>query len=222
MTCARVGRAGGRGTGQTAGMHLYATSPVRRTRQVLADLSVLLWVVGWVLVGRWVHALVMTLAAPAEPLRDAGTSLSSRMRDIADRIGEVPLVGEGLDDPFDGTAAVGDDLVAAGDQLESAVRTVAWVVSLLSAGTPVLLVLLLWLLVRGAWVRRASALGREVGDPRSQQLLALRALVRQDPRRLQRLYPDPVGAYASGDPEVWRALADLELAEVGLRSRPAR
>src|SRR5690606_38782372 len=107
VTRGRVGRARGRGTGQTAGMRLYATSPVRRTRQVVADLFVLLWVVGWALVGRWVHALVMTLAAPAEPLRDAGTSLSSRMRDIADRIGEVPLVGEGLDAPFDGTAAVG-------------------------------------------------------------------------------------------------------------------
>lgn len=202
-------------------MRLYATSPARRTRQVLADLFVLLWVLGWVLVGRWVHALVMTLAAPADPLRDAGTGLSGRMRDIAERIGEVPLVGGSLDGPFVGTAAVGDDLVAAGDQLESAVRTVAWVVSLLSAGTPILLVLLLWLVVRWTWVRRASALGPEVDDPESQQLLALRALVRQDPRRLQRLYADPVGAYASGDPEVWRALADLELAEVGLRtSRP--
>lgn len=203
-------------------MHLYASSPARRARQVTADLLVLGWVVVWVLVGRWVFGLVMTLAAPAEPLREAGTGLSSRMRDIADRIAGVPLVGEELDAPFVGTAAVGDDLVAAGDQLEAAVRTVAWVVSLLSAGTPVLLVLLLWLLVRGAWVRRASRLGREVGDPGSQQLLALRALVRQDPRRLQMLYPDPVGAYASGDPEVWRALADLELAEVGLSARPSR
>lgn len=101
-------------------------------------------------------------------------------------------------------------------------RTVAWVVSLLSAGTPILLVLLVWGLARWLWVRRASSLGAELDDPRSQQLLALRALVRQHPRRLQQLYPDPVAAYTSGDPEVWRALADLELAEVGLRSTSAR
>lgn len=200
-------------------MRLYATSPVRRARQVLADLFVLGWVLAWVLVGRWVHGLVMTLAAPADPLRRAGSSLAERMTDIAGRVTEIPLVGEGLDAPFVGTAGVGDDLVLAGDRLESSVRGVAWVVSLLSAGTPILLVVLVWLLARGAWVRRAAALGREVADPESQQLLALRALVHQHPRDLQRLYPDPVAAYSSGDPDVWRALADLELAEVGLRTR---
>lgn len=199
-------------------MRLYATSPARRARQVAGDVFVLGWVVAWVVVGRWVFGLVMTLAAPADPLRRAGTSLAERMTDIAGRVTAIPLVGDGLDAPFVGTAGVGGDLVLAGDRLESSVRTVAWVVSLLSAGTPILLVLLAWLLVRWAWVRRAAALGREAADPESQQLLALRALVRQDPRRLQRLYPDPVAAYSSGDPEVWRALADLELAEVGLRS----
>ena len=83
----------------------------------------------------------------------------------------------------------------------------------------ILLVLLVWAASRVAWVRRARALGREVADPQSQQLLALRALVHQDPRRLQSLHPDPVGAWRSGDPEAVRALADLELAQVGLRSR---
>lgn len=200
-------------------MRLYATSPARRTRQVAADLFVLAWVVVWVLIGRWVFGLVMTLAGPADPLRRAGTSLSERMTDIAGRVTGIPIVGEGLDAPFVGTAGVGDDLVSAGEQLEASVTTVAWVVSLLSAGTPILLVLVVWGLVRGAWVRRAATLGHEVTDPQSQQLLALRALVRQDPRRLQQLFPDPVAAYSSGDPEVWRALADLELAEVGLGTR---
>lgn len=204
-------------------MRWYADAPGRRSRQILADVLVLAWVVLWVLVGRWVFSLVTTLAAPADPLRRAGTSLSERMTDIAGRVTEIPLVGDELDAPFTGTAGVGDDLVAAGDRLESSVTTVAWVVSLLSAGTPILLVVLAWGLARWAWIRRARRLGAEVGDPESQQLLALRALVRQDPRRLQRLFPDPVAAYSSGDPQVWRALADLELAEVGLRSRaPAR
>lgn len=200
-------------------MRLYADAPVRRTRQVAADLFVLGWVIAWILVGRWVFDLVMTLARPAVPLRSAGTGLSDRMEDIAGRIGEIPLVGDRLDAPFSGAAGVGDDLVAAGDQLEASVRTVAWVVSLLSAGTPVLLVVLAWALLRLAWVRRSAALGREVSDPQSQELLALRALVRQHPRRLQELYPDPVAAFRSGEPDVLRRLADLELAQLGLRSR---
>lgn len=200
-------------------MRWYADAPARRSRQVTADLLVLGWVVAWVLVGRWVFGLVMTLAAPADPLRSAGTGLESRMTEVAGRVIEIPLVGDQLDAPFTGAAGVGTDLVSAGDRLESGVRTVAWLVSLLSAGTPILLVLLVWAALRVAWVRRARALGREVADPHSQQLLALRALVHQDPGRLQSLHPDPVGAWRSGDPEAVRALADLELAKVGLRSR---
>jgi len=201
-------------------MRLYADASARRARQVAADLFVLDWTVAWVLVGRWVFDLVLTLARPAVPLRSAGTGLSERMEDIAGRIGQVPLVGDELDAPFTGAAGVGDDLVSAGDQLEASVGAVAWVVSLLSAGTPVLLVLLAWALLRLSWVRRAASLGREVSDPESQQLLALRALVRQHPRRLQEIHPDPVAAFRSGDPELLRRLADLELTQVGLRTRP--
>ncbi|GAA1184514.1 hypothetical protein GCM10009584_28240 [Ornithinimicrobium humiphilum] len=203
-------------------MRWYADAPVRRSRQVLADLFLLGWVVAWVLVGRAVFGLVTTLAAPADPLREAGGSLSARLTEAAAEVTRIPAVGDSLGERLTGAAAVGTDLVAAGDRLEESVRTVAWVVTLLTTGTPVLLVLAVWALFRVAWMRRAAALGRELDDPESQELLALRALVRQSPRRLQELYPDPVGAWRSGDPEARRALADLELAEVGLRSRPAR
>lgn len=201
-------------------MRWYADAPSRRSRQVLADVLVLAWVAGWVLVARWVHALVMTLAAPAGPLRDAGTSLRDRMTEAAARVVEVPVVGGSLGSPFTGAAGVGTDLVVAGDRLESSVRTVALVVSLVSVATPVLLVVLLWAAVRLAWARRAGELGRELHDPRTQELLALRALVRQSPRRLQQLHRDPVAAWRDGDPATVRALADLELSRVGLRSRP--
>jgi hypothetical protein len=203
-------------------MRWYADAPGRRSRQVLADVLVLAWVVLWVLVGRWVFGLVLTLAAPAEPLRQAGTTLRDRMLDAAARVTQIPLVGEELDAPFTGAAGVGTDLVSAGDRLESSVRTVAWVVSLLSAGTPVLLVVLVWALARLAWVRRAAALAHEVSDLESTELLALRALVRQHPRRLQEVFADPLAAFRSGDPEALRRLADLELAEVGLRTRVRR
>lgn len=200
-------------------MRWYADSPLRRSRQVLADLAVLGWVVAWLFVGRGVFSLVTKLAAPAAPLRAAGTTLRDRMNEVAGKVMDIPLVGDQLDAPFTGVAGVGTDLVQAGDALESSVRSVAWVVSLLSAGTPILLVLLAWLALRMAFVRKASALGREVSDPQSQELLALRALVRQDPRTLQKVFDDPLAAFRSGDPEALRALADLELAAVGLRSR---
>lgn len=71
-------------------MRLYATSPLRRTLQIGADLFVLVWVLAWVAIGRWVHSLVMMLASPADPLRSAGTSFSDRMTDVADQVAVSP------------------------------------------------------------------------------------------------------------------------------------
>lgn len=198
-------------------MRFYALTPWRLARQVGADLFVLGWIVAWIMIGRWVFALVMSLAGPADPLRDAGRSWTARMSDIADRATGIPLVGQDLQAPFTGAGEAGSDLVRAGDQLESSVRTVAWVVSVISAGTPILLVVLAWGLARGIWIRRASGMMQEVAEPESLQLLALQALVHQPPRHLRQLVPDPVGAYRSGDPEAIRRLADLQLAELGLR-----
>lgn len=199
-------------------MRWYASTPARRTRQIVADALVLGWVIAWVLVGRWVFDLVMALATPAGPLRSAGTGLESRMTEIAGRVTQIPLVGDELDTPFTGAAGVGTDLVAAGDRLEAAVRTVAQVVGVLTAGTPILLVLLLWAALRVGWMLRVRRMGRQLGDPRTQELLALRALVHQPPRRLQELHEDPVAAWRSGEPATVRALADLELATLGVRS----
>lgn len=200
-------------------MPWYAPDPVRRTRQIVADIAVLGWVLAWVLIGRWIFDLVMALATPAAPLRSAGTGMEARMEEIAGRVTEIPLVGNELSNPFAGVAGVGTDLVSAGDRLEAAVRTVAQVVSVVAAGTPILLVVLAWAGLRVAWVLRARRIGPDLEDPRSQQLLALRSLVRQSPRRLQRVHPDPVAAWHSNDPEAIRALADLELAQLGLRRR---
>lgn len=200
-------------------MSWYAETPRRRTRQVVGDLAVLAWVVAWVLVGRWVHDLISALAAPSTPLRSAGTGLSERMTDVAGRISQVPLVGDELTAPFTGAAGVGIDLVAAGDSLETAVDRVAWVVSLLAAGTPIVLVLGAYLLLRGLGIRRAAALGRDRDRPHAQELLALRALVHQSPRRLQAVTADPLEAWRSGDPALIAELADLELRQVGLRAR---
>lgn len=199
-------------------MHWYAETPLRRSRQIVGDLLLLGWVVGWVLVGRWVHGLISALAAPAGPLRDAGTTLRDRMNDVAGQVGGIPLAGDELTAPFTGAAGVGTDLIAAGDQLQESVEQVAWVVSVLTAATPILLVGGLYLLFRWLRVARAAALGQQRDAPHAQELLALRALVHQSPRRLQALTPDPLGAWRSGDPDLIAELADLELRQVGLRA----
>lgn len=198
-------------------MRWYAETPIRRSRQVLGDLLALTWVVLWVLLGRWVHGLVSTLAAPADPLRDAGVSWRERMTDIAGTAADVPLVGGGLGEAFTSAGTVGDDLVLAGDGLAAGVDRLAWLLAVLTAGVPIVVVGGAYLLLRLLWARRTGRLSRDRTSPAALELFALRALVHQPPARLAALGPDPVGAWRSRDPAAIGALADLELRQVGLR-----
>lgn len=199
-------------------MRWYAETPVRRTRQMVTDLLVVLWVLGWVQVGRWVHGLIAALAAPAGPLRSAGTSLEARMTDVADTITEVPLVGGELGVPFTGAAGVGTDLVSAGDTLQTSVDRLALVAGLLTAGLPIVLVVALWLVLRWRYAVHAARMARERDRPEMSELLALRALVGQPADVLARVHPDPLGAWRRGDPDVVAELVGLELAGSGLRA----
>lgn len=201
-------------------MQWYAETRTRRTRQVVADLLVLAWVVVWVLVGRWVYSMVSALSAPADPLRSAGQGVQSRATEIATTIGETPLVGDRLTGPFEGVASAGGSLVSAGDTLESAVHRVATLVGTLTALVPVVLVLGVYLLVRLAYARRAGALARFRAADGSTDLLALRALVHQTPARLAAVGADPLAAWRAGDQEQITALAAMELRRLGLRPTP--
>lgn len=199
-------------------MQWYAETPARRTRQVVGDLVAVLWVVLWLLVARWTFGLVRLLAAPADPLRTAGTTVENRLDDVAGQIGEVPLVGDRLTVPFTGAADAGGSLVSAADSLDSGVTRVAWLLSVLVGAVPILVVGGVYLAVRYLWARRVHELRLLREGPSARELLALRALVHQSPRRLVRVSPDPLTAWRSGDDNVITDLADLELARLGLRS----
>lgn len=201
-------------------MQWYAETPVRRSRQVVGDLLVLGWVIVWVLIGRWTFGLVSLLAAPADPLRSAGTTVQGRFDEVADRIGEVPLVGDRLTGPFTGAADAGGSLVQAGDSLDNAVNRVAWLLAVLVAAVPIVLVAGAYLALRVTYLRRATAIARLRQAPGTVELLALRALVTQAPATLARVHPDPLEQWRAGDPDTVAALAGLELRRLGLRSVP--
>lgn len=201
-------------------MQWYAETPVRRSRQVIGDLLVLGWVIAWVLIGRWTFDLVSLLAAPADPLRSAGTTVQGRFEEVAGRIGEVPLVGDRLTGPFTGAADAGGSLVQAGDSLDSAVNRVAWLLAILVAVIPILLVAGAYLTLRVIYLRRATAIARLREAPGTLELLALRALVSQSPATLARVHPDPLEQWRAGDTDTVAALAGLELRRLGLRSVP--
>ncbi len=197
-------------------MRWYAETPGRRTREITADLLVAGWVIGWLLIGRFVHQVIASLSAPAGPMRVAGDSLQARMLDVAERVTGVPLVGDELQSPFAATASVGTNLVGAADQLETSVDRVALWLSLLSAGTPIVIVLSFYLLVRIRSARAAATIAHYREHPELRALLALRALSNRSPRQLTQISPDPLRAWRDGDAEVIDALAALELRNAGL------
>jgi hypothetical protein len=208
-------------------MKLYADTPGRRTRQLVADLLVAAWTAGWVWLALTVHDLVSRLAAPGRGLETAGENLEGSLREAGDRAGGVPLVGDRLREALERASASGEALADAGRAEQEAVASLALLLAVALALVPVTFVLVTWLFFRVRWVREATAARRLLragaapvleGAGAAQDLLALRALARQPMRRLVKVDPDPAEAWRRGDAEVVDALATLELRGLGLRA----
>ena len=78
-----------------------------------------------------------------------------------------------------------------------------------------------WAVLRGRFIRRATAAQRFIDEAADLDLFALRAMARQPMSRLARVCDDPAGAWRRSDQEMIRALAVLELRDSGLRPPPA-
>ena len=197
-------------------MKLYADAPGRRSRQVVGDALVALWVALWVKLALVVHDATLALAAPGEQIERAGTGLAGRLRDAGASVGGIPLVGDEVRAPFVGAGDAADQIAAAGTAQVEAVQTLAFWLGLAIGAIPVLLVLAVYLPLRWRFVRAATA-GRRFMDSASDlDLFALRAMTNQPLHRLARISDDPAGAWRERDPAVVRALAVLELRDVGL------
>lgn len=200
-------------------MKLFADTPARRTRQVLADLFFVAWLVLWVWIGTAVHDGTTELAGPARQTDASATSMAEQLRDAGGRLGEAPLVGDELASPFDKAASGAEGIAAAGRDTVEAVERLALLLGLSVALIPILIVAAIHLPIRWRFVREATAGARFIDAQEDLDLFALRALANQPMRVLARVSDDPAGAWRARDPEVVRRLAELELAEVGLRPR---
>lgn len=198
-------------------MKLYADIPARRARQVSTDLLVLAWLVVCVVLGRLVHAAVLTMLGPAQQVQSAGSTFGRAMQQAQQAVGGVPLVGDQLAQPFREAAGAGTSVHDAGRRLGEAVGHLATLLGWLTTLLPALLVVALWLVIRLRYARRAGAVQRLVGSGIDLDLLALRAIARQPVQRLAAVAPDPSEAWRRGDRDVIQALARLELADAGLR-----
>lgn len=198
-------------------MSLYAEQPARRTRQAVGDALVLAWVVAWVAVGRAVHDQVARLAEPGRTLESAGTSLEDGLRSAGEGVSQVPLLGDELRAPFDSAGGAAGTLTDAGLAFQDGVARAALIAGIAVAVWPVVVVAGLWIAGRVRFARRSSAARVLLDDGAGVDLFALRALAHAPLRRLAAVSADPAGDWRRGDPDVVRALAELDLRGLGLR-----
>jgi hypothetical protein len=194
---------------------LYAGSSARRTRQVTGDVLVLVWVALWVRLGDVVHDVTLALAAPGRGIERSAADLSARLRDVGGALGGLPLVGAGVRAPLDDAGRAAQRISDAGAAQVAAVQHLALWLGVVVAVVPAVLALAAYLPMRWRFVREATAGQRFVDGAADLDLFALRAMAHQPMHRLSRVSPDPVAAWRSGDQQVIRAIALLELRDAG-------
>lgn len=200
-------------------MKFYADRVPVALPQLIADIFVVIWVYVWLRIAFWIQDIVEKLAVPGQKLESAGSGIADNLADAGGKVGDVPLVGDELTKPFTGAADAARSIADAGRQQQEFVGQLALILPAVTVAVPLALVLFLWLPWRLLWMRRAGVASAVRENPAGQDLLALRALTSQPLTRLTRLGPDIAQSWRAGDPAAVAALAELELKQLGLRSR---
>ena len=198
-------------------MRPYARTPWRAARQVAADLLAVALVVGAVWFAQLVRDATLRLGEPGRRLAQTGTDLGENLRQAAERVGDLPLVGDEVRGPLDRAGQAAASLVQAGQEQQAVVGHLATLLEVVVIAVPVLVLLVTWLPVRLRFARRAGAAQRFLDSSADLDLFALRAMANQPLHVLARVSDDPAGAWRRGDAPVVRELAVLELRSVGLR-----
>ncbi len=198
-------------------MTLYASTQVRRTRQVVGDLVVLAWVVLAVWLGVQVHDGFSAVADKVDRVESASSQLSGGLNSAGDTLAKAPLLGDEIAAPFRSAAGSSDDIGRTGRETASSIRTLGTGLGTVLAFVLMMAVLPWYLALRIRFVVVATAVQRFRREGGDLDLLALRALTRQPVRRLVRLDPDVAARWREGDPATLEALARLEMRDLGVR-----
>ncbi|MFF3412244.1 hypothetical protein ACFYW8_40060 [Streptomyces sp. NPDC002742] len=200
-------------------MRLYAQTPARRSRQVLADLIAVALIAAAVWFALAVRDAILLLAEPGRKAQSAGNSLAGGLGDAGDAASKVPFVGGSLKKPLLSAADAATGLSDAGQSLEDLVGRVATLAAVALIVLSVAFVLLLWLPPRLHWIRRSATTRRLLDAPGGADLLALRALTGRQ-RDLATVPAPPGGladAWRRGDEQVIADLSEVTLRQAGLR-----
>ncbi|MFJ6835559.1 hypothetical protein [Streptomyces sp. NPDC091209] len=200
-------------------MRLYAQTPARRSRQVLADLIAVALIAAAVWFALAVRDAILLLAEPGRKAQSAGDSLAGGLGDAGDAASKVPFVGGSLKKPLLSAADAATGLSDAGQSLADLVGRVATLAAIALIVLSVAFVLLLWLPPRLHWIRRSATTRRLLDAPGGADLLALRALTGR--QRDLAAVPTPPGgladAWRRGDQQVIADLSKVTLRQAGLR-----
>ncbi len=202
-------------------MRFYARPSMKLVRQIVFDAFVLVWTIGWWFAGRVTDGVVRSVAEPARQTVAVGGGVRSQLDEIARQADGLPVVGDGLSQPFTGLSGTVAGLMASAQEQVNAIETTATVAGWLTFLVPVVLLMLFWLPRRLAFSRRASEVLGLVETVDGTDLLALRALATLPIAELRTVAADPMAAWRSGNSEVAEQLAELQLVHAGVR-RPRR
>ncbi len=139
------------------------------------------------------------------------------MHGAGDFLGGVPLIGEGVAEPFDDAADAADQIALAGADTADSVERAAFWLAFTVIVVPIGLASSRYVPARVRFVRESSAGQRFLNARADLELFAARALANQPLHRLARISPDPAGAVRRQEWPVIYALADLEVRESGMR-----
>src|SRR4051812_45944790 len=203
-------------------MRLYAQRRDLRLRQLTADASMLAWLIGWVLLARTVHRVVLVLAEPGVELEDLGRSMASSMASAAHSADRVPVAGDALARPFAALGAAGGSVSGAGQAAQDAVGTLAGVLAVVLVVLPVGWLLLRWLPWRWRWAREARAARRVLRGTPDLELLAVPALATAPLPALAALPPGTGAAGQAGGPPAGGAPGRAGAPPPRGRAAPAR
>jgi hypothetical protein len=198
-------------------MKLYSDFRRRRAVQVVGDLLALALIAVSVWAAVVLHGFVTGFAVLGRQLEEAGTGFRGSMTDIGSTLGDVPLIGPGIAEPFDGASAAGATLESVGRGQQDLVGWIAVFAAIGIAALPIAAVLLLWVVPRVVRGVRAERTAAALTRPGGTDLLALRALTGRSLPGVLAAAPDAVAGWRRGDPATIRALAALEARSVGVR-----
>ena len=156
-------------------MKPYSDFAGRRTAQIVADVIAIALIAAWVWLGVTVYSLIANLAVYGVQLEDAGAGFRETMSQVGENLGSIPLIGPGIRIPFDGASDAGGALEAAGQSQQDAILQLATALGIGIAALPIAMILLLWLLPRIRFVRRAGRARALASGGAGIDLLALRA-----------------------------------------------